>query len=663
MPVPEYPELKAEGHVDTYHGQKVADPYRFLEDESNPKTQKWIESENALTEKYLNAIPMRADLKKKFTNLLDYTRFSTPVRIGNKLIYFANSGLQGQPVLYIRDNLKSQPRVLLDPNTLSENGTTSISGVEPSFNNKYLAYTQSEKGSDWNEIRIIDLKSGKPLDDVLKNVKFSTIAWKANGFYYCAYDNSQGKTDDFQKVYYHKVGSPQKNDKLIYQDKDEPNHIFSPWISESGELFLFVSVNGKTGYQVKYYENKKWKDLIPTFDYVNLPITYLNNELYILQEGKAFIYDPKTGKRRPFLSDIKTNIESVDYVGGKFFVNTLQDAYSVVYVYNKNGKLDHEITLPEYGTASGFTGRQKDRDTFYTFSSLTQAPTVYRYRIKGQNSEPYLESNPKINFKAFKTVQVFFNSKDGVKVPMFITCKRDLKLDGKNPTLMTGYGGFNYSYTPSFTPSIYPMLEKGGVHVLVNLRGGAEYGSEWHKQGMKHSKQNVFNDFIAAAEKLISLKYTTPDYLGMTGGSNGGLLVGAVMTQRPDLFAVAIPRMGVLDMLRFQNFTIGWAWTGEYGSSKDKDEFQTLLAYSPLHNLKKGVSYPATLITTADHDNRVVPMHSYKFAATLQALGKNDRPYLLRVYKNTGHGMGRAVSQSIEEMSDLYSFFLCNVKH
>lgn len=659
LPLPNYPSLEREKQVQDYHGVAVEDPYRFLEDAQNPKTVKWAQEENELATTYLASIPCRKEIHERMEEMSDYVKYSTPFKAGRRLLFFVHEGVTGQPILYVQDGLNAEPRILIDPNLLAD---SSIGDVAPSWDGQYLAYSVASKGSDWKEIKVIEIKTGKELKETLKGVKFPSIAWEGKGFYYTGYKEEQS-VDTHATLYYHKLGSPQEKDTLIYADEAHPYDLYAARTTEEGALFLSVMRKGKQGNSILWKANKEgWLPVVNDFDHLNEVIDVFDQQCYLLQDNEIFICDMQKGTKVPFPLHVEGIIQSVAYVGGKFFVTTLHDAYSKAFVFDFEGKSKAEIALPPYGTVTPFQGMRKDKYTFYLFSSFTEAPTIYRYLIEKGKSELFKEVHPKINLAEYETKQLFSTSLDGTKVPLFVIHKKDLEKDRLRPTLLTGYGGFDISYTPSFTPALFALLERGGIVAISNIRGGGEYGKPWHEGGSLTHKQNSFDDFISAAELLISLGYTSPPHLGITGGSNGGLLVSAVMIKRPDLFGAVIARKGVLDMLRFQYFTIGWAWTSEYGNSENPDDFKILYAYSPLHNLKMGVNYPPTLLTTADHDDRVVPCHSYKFAATLQAVGDKQNPYLLRIYPNSGHGAGAPRELYLNEMADLVSFFLCTTE-
>jgi prolyl oligopeptidase len=675
---PVYPKAHTADVVDDYHGTRVADPYRWLENPDSPETQAWIDAENKITFNFLEQIPARDRLRKRLTELWNFEKYGIPFKEGEHYFYFKNDGLQNQNVLYTLKSLDGEPTVLLDPNTLSEDGTVALAGMTVSDDGKRLAYGLSISGSDWQEWKVRDIETGKDLDDRVQWVKFSGAAWTHDnqGFFYSRYDapSEKSKLEEvnyYQKLYYHRLGTPQSEDVLIYQRSDHKEWGFSGSVSEDGR-YLIVSVWMGTDHRNLVF----YKDLsVPNAPVVELINTFEAEYSFIDNDGTRFWFQTNLNapKGRVIAIDLQQSdrahwqevipesadtLEAVGVLNNQFIASYLKDAYDQVKIFDLNGAFVRDVTLPGIGTVGGFGGKRHDTETFYSFTSFTTPNTIYRYNLV--TGESKLFRQPKVNFNPadYETQQVFYNSKDGTKVPMFIVHRKGLKLDGNNPTYLYGYGGFNVSLTPSFSVSLLVWLEMGGVYAVPNLRGGGEYGEEWHQAGMKLKKQNVFDDFIAAAEWLISHQYTSPRKLAIGGGSNGGLLVGACMTQRPDLFAAALPAVGVMDMLRFHKFTIGWAWTSEYGSPDNSEEFKKLYSYSPLHNLKPGTRYPATLITTADHDDRVVPAHSFKFAAALQAAHKGDTPVLIRIETKAGHGAGKPTTKLIEEAADRWAFLV-----
>lgn len=677
----QYPKTAKVNHTDTYFGTTIPDPYRWLENDASPETTKWVEEQNKVTFEYLEKIPYRQKVKDRLEKLFNYPKYSSPFRRGDSYFFFKNDGLQNQSVAYIQKGLDGKAEVLLDPNTFSTDGTSRLGAFSVSKDGKYLAYGISQGGSDWQTYYVMDIASKKVLPDTIEWVKVSGLSWQADGFYYSRYDAPEkGKElsskNENHKVYYHKVGTPQSQDELLYQDKDNPQRFHFAYTTED-ERFLILSISdrgkGKRGDALFFRDlSKGEKGFTPiiaevgddSFNLVdNVGDKFLIETNRHAPNNKVFLYDPKNPDEKNWkdvLPEREQPLGSVSSAGGKLFATYLKDVTSRVSVYDLNGKLENEVELPSIGTVGGFGGEKEDKFVFYTFTSFTFAPTIYRYDIESKKTT--LFRAPEIDFKAtdYETKQVFYPSKDGTKVPMFIVHKKGLKLDGTNPVLLYGYGGFSVNLLPGFNPLLIPIFEQGGVYAVANLRGGNEYGEKWHEAGRKFNKQNVFDDFISAAEYLIKEKYTSSEKLAIQGGSNGGLLVGAVMNQRPELFKVAIPQVGVMDMLRFQKFTIGWNWIPEYGSSEqDEANFKNLYAYSPLHNLKE-TKYPATLVTTADHDDRVVPAHSFKYAATLQEKHQGTNPVLIRINVKSGHGAS-STSKRIEETADIYSFIFYNL--
>lgn len=672
-----YPAAKKSDQIDDYHGVKVADPFRWLEDLDSAETRSWVEAENKLSFGFLNEIPARAKIKDRMTKLWNYERFGVPFREGKNYFYSRNSGLQNQSVLYTVTSLDGQPVLLLDPNTLSTDGTVALSGMAVSDDGKLMAYSLSASGSDWQEWKVRDVASGKDLADMIKWVKFSGASWTPDnkGFFYSRYDEPQGdslkSTNYFQKLYYHKLGTTQAEDSLIYERPDQKDWLFDGRVTEDGRYVIVTVFQGTDTKNRVYYKDLQANDspVVKLLDGFDAAYTFLGNEgsRFWFQtdlnspRGKIIAIDitkPDRDSWQVLVPEAKEALQSVSVINHMFVANYLKDAHTQVKVFNTNGRFLREVAFPGLGTAEGFGGNAKDKETFYSFTGFTAPTTIYRYdMVTGQST---IFRQPRVDFTPsdYETKQVFYASKDGTKVPMFITHKKGLKLDGNNPTYLYGYGGFAISLTPAFSVSNLVWMEMGGVYAQPNLRGGAEYGEDWHQAGMKLRKQNVFDDFIAAAEWLIANKYTSTPKLAIGGGSNGGLLVGAALTQRPDLFGAALPAVGVMDMLRFQKFTIGWAWTSDYGSSDNADDFKALYAYSPLHNIKPGKAYPPTMVTTADHDDRVWPGHSFKFAAALQEAQAGPAPILIRIETKAGHGAGKPTSKIIEEASDRWAFLL-----
>ena len=672
-----YPPARKSDQVDDYHGVKVADPYRWLEDLDSEETRSWVEAENKLSFAYLGSIPARTTLKDRLTKLWNYEKYGIPFKEGSRYFYTRNSGLQNQAVLYTVTALDAQPQLVLDPNTLSADGTVAVSGLQVSPDGKLLAYSLSASGSDWQEWKVRDVESGKDLSDDLKWVKFSGASWTRDGkgFFYSRYDepkaDSLKATNYFQKVYYHKLGSAQSEDVLVYERPDQKDWLFGGSVTEDGNYLIITAFQGTDVKNRVYYKDLKAKDtsVVKLLDDFDAAYTFIGNEgtRFWFQtdldasRGKVIEIDtanPARDKWKVIVPEGKETLQTTTFVNHKFILNYLKDAYTEVKIFDTTGKLLNDVAFPGIGSAEGFGGKPGDKETFYSFTGFTTPSTIYRYDMNTGKSTIFRQPKVDFNPSDFETKQVFYTSKDGTKVPMFITYKKGLKLDGNNPTYLYGYGGFNISLTPGFSVGNLVWMEMGGVYAQPNLRGGGEYGEEWHQGGMKLKKQNVFDDFIAAAQWLIDNKYTSTPKLAIGGGSNGGLLVGAALTQRPDLFGAALPAVGVMDMLRFQKFTIGWAWVSDYGSSDNADDFQALYAYSPLHNIKPGTSYPPTLITTADHDDRVWPGHSFKFAAALQAAQGGSAPILIRIETKAGHGAGKPTSKIIEEVADRWAFLV-----
>jgi prolyl oligopeptidase len=677
-----YPETRKVDHLDAYHGTKVPDPYRWLEDDSSAETAAWVEAENKVTFPYLDKIPFRKRFHDRVMELNDYERYSAPSRKGPYFFFSKNTGLQNQSVLYIQTGQKGAAEVLIDPNAWSKDGTVRLSTFVPSKDAKYAVYGISRSGSDWQEYKIMELATKKTLEDNLEWVKVSSAAWQGDGFYYSRYPapakgHEKASINEDHQVYFHKVGTPQSQDLLVYQDEANPQRFHTVDTTED-ERFAILTVSergkGKDGNALYVRDvtkgQKTFEPLIPTigddtYDVIdNVGGTILIKTNRKAPNWRVFSVDPARTDEASWKDVIPEKPEPVSSAataGGKLFVTYLKDVTTRAYVYSVDGKLENEVTLPGPGAASGFRGPTDATFVFYTFNSLNVPPTIYRYDIATRKSAVFRQPKvPGYNANAFETRQVFYPSKDGTRIPMFLVYRKGLKLDGRNPTLLYAYGGFNVVQSPTFSAARLALLEQGFIYASANLRGGGEYGESWHQQGMKLKKQNVFDDFIAAAEWLIANKYTSSERLAIQGGSNGGLLVGAVMNQRPALFRVAIPQVGVMDMLRFHKFTIGWNWIADYGSSDNADEFKALYAYSPLHNIKAGVKYPATLITTADHDDRVVPAHSFKYAAALQAAASKETPILIRIETKSGHGAS-SLRKSLETTADIYAFIAYNM--
>jgi prolyl oligopeptidase len=674
-----YPTTKTVDHVDTYHGVSVPDPYRWLEDDTSAETAAWVEAENKVTFAHLETIPFRAALTARLEQLFNYPKYGEPFRRGDTYFFFKNDGLQNQSVLYRQTGLAGTPEVLLDPNLLSPDGTTKLSVFSVSRDGRRAVYGLSEGGSDWQTYKVLDVVTKQPLTDSVEWVKVSDAAWAGDGFFYSRYPQPEkGKELSTKnvnhRVFFHRLGTPQSADELVFDDPANPERFHTVETTED-ERFLVLTVSdrgkGKKGNAV-YYRDLRSRDKTftpivgeigdDTFTVVdNVGDRFLVHTDRKAPNGRVFLFDPKTPAESAWQDVLPERPEPLDGVatgGGKLFASYLRDVTSRAYVFALDGTLEHEIALPGPGAVSGLGGRDDDTEVFYTFTSFNYPPTIFKYDVAAKSSTVFRDVDiPGFKADDYEVRQEFVTSKDGTRVPMFLTFKKGLALNGANPTLMYGYGGFNITMSPAFSAMRIALLEQGMVYASVNLRGGNEYGEAWHEAGTKLKKQNVFDDFIAAAEWLIANKYTSREKLAMTGGSNGGLLVGAVMNQRPDLFAVAVPQVGVMDMLRFHTFTIGWNWIADYGSSDDAAEFKALYAYSPLHNLKAGTHYPPTLVTTADHDDRVVPAHSFKYAATLQARQGGTAPVLIRVDTKSGHGASNTRKQ-IESTADVYAFVM-----
>ncbi len=669
-----YPVTKTVDQVDDYFGTKVADPYRWLEDDRSAETEAWVKAQNAVTFGHLEQIPFREALKKRLMDIYNYPRYSAPFRVGGHYFFSKNDGLQNQSVIYIQKGLEGTPEVFIDPNALSADGTIKIYLLGPSGCKTKMAIMRGEAGSDWGEIRVMDIATKAELPDRIRWVKFSGTAWWKDGFFYSRYDQPPAggeltAKNEFQKVFYHKLGDPQEKDILVYQDTKNPLLYFSVSVSED-EKYAFLTVSAGTSGTELYWKSleapgTEFSLLIPGFEADSYVLDNIGDKFLVqtnlhAPNARIVLVDPREPAENKWTTIIPEKLEVLSgagMAGGKLFCSYLKDASTKVFQYEPDGALIREVALPGLGSAGGFGGWKDDRVVFYTFTSYNYPTTIFKFDIASGASEVFRKPEVKFNPEDFTVKQVFYASKDGTKVPMFIVHKKGLALDGGNPCFLTAYGGFNISLQPSFSPAHIALLENGVVFAEPNLRGGGEYGETWHKAGMLGNKQNVFDDFIAAAEYLIAEKYTSPERLGIEGGSNGGLLVGACMTQRPDLFRVALPAVGVMDMLRFHKFTVGWGWIVEYGSSDNEKDFAYLYKYSPLHNLKAGVRYPATLVTTADHDDRVVPAHSFKFIAALQKCQAGPEPVLIRIETRSGHGSSN-LTKGIEITADTFSFFL-----
>ena len=670
-----YPHTQKADQVDNYHGTLVADPYRWLEDPDSEAARAWIAAQNQVTFDYLKDIPAREQIQQRLTQLWDYEKYGVPFKQGNRYFYFKDDGLQNQSVLYTLASLEDEPQVLLDPNTLSEDGTVALSGLAVSEDGKFMAYGLATAGSDWQEWQVREVETRQDLPDRLQWIKFSGAAWTHDhqGFFYSRYEepNEATKLEDanyFQKLFYHRIGTPQSEDVLVYERPDEKEWGFDAQVTQDGHYAIISVWRGSDRQNLVFFqdlaaESAPVVELINQFeaDYSFIgndgPIFWFRTDLDA-PRGRVVAIDIRDKTVQEIIPEATETLDDVSLLNNQFVLSYLKDAHAQVQVKQLDGSLIRNVPLPGIGSVSGFNGKRDDTETFYSFTSFTSPSTIYRYDLVSGESTIFRQPQVDFNPNDYQTQQVFYHSKDGTRVPMFITHKKGLALDGQAPTYLYGYGGFNISLTPSFSVSNLVWMELGGIYAVPNLRGGGEYGQAWHQAGTKLNKQNVFDDFIAAAEWLIAQKYTSPAKLAIAGGSNGGLLVGACMTQRPDLFAAALPAVGVMDMLRFQKFTIGWAWVPDYGSSDSPEEFPALYAYSPLHNLKPGTAYPATLITTADHDDRVVPAHSFKFAAALQAAQSGDAPTLIRIETKAGHGAGKPTAKIIEEVSDRWAFLI-----
>ncbi|NEQ30771.1 MAG: S9 family peptidase [Leptolyngbya sp. SIO4C5] len=676
-----YPPTRQADQVDVYHGVEVADPYRWLEDPNTEAVRQWIEAQNQVTFGYLKQLPQRDRIQQRLTELWNYERYSVPFKRGDRYFFYKNDGLQNQSVLYTLPSLEAEPRVLLDPNTLSEDGTVALQGTAISENGQYLAYGLSTAGSDWMEWFVREIETGEDLSDRLQWIKFSGASWTHDhqGFFYSRYDEPDETTkleavNYYQKLYYHRLGTPQSEDELIYERPDQKEWGFSGGVTDDGRYLVISVWQGTDPRNLVFYKDlqtpgSETVELISEFE---AEYSFIDNEDSLFwfrtdldaPKGKLIAIDiaqQQTAQWQEIIPETEETLQSIGLLNHQFVVDYLKDAYTTIKIFNLDGTFVRNVDLPGIGSAGGFDGKREDTETFYSYTSFTTPSTLYRYDM--QTGKSTLFRQPQVNFDPadYQTEQIFYTSADGTRIPMFIVHKKGLVLDGQNPTLLYGYGGFSVSITPGFSVSNLVWMELGGIYAVPNLRGGGEYGEDWHLTGTKLKKQNVFNDFIAAAEWLIAHNYTRAEKLAIMGGSNGGLLVGACMSQRPDLFAAALPAVGVMDMLRFNQFTIGWAWESDYGSPQNEAEFEALYAYSPLHNLKAGTQYPATLITTADHDDRVVPAHSFKFAAALQAAHQGEAPVMIRIETKAGHGAGKPTQKIIEEVADKWAFLQENL--
>ena len=674
---PQLPQTRKDGTVDTYFGTEVPDPYRWLEDDRSQETAAWVAAQNKVTDHYLGKIPFRARLLDRLTEVANYEKVGIPVpRKNGKSYFYKNDGLQNQSVLYEVDTDGGEPQVLLDPNALSEDGTVALKGVYFSNDCKYIAYSISRSGSDWEEFYVMDLESRQLLPDHIEWAKFSGAAWRGDGFYYSAYDAPKGAEfsdkNEVHKIYYHRIGTPQSEDELFWANPAEPLRFYQLDINEEETMAFMYEEGADVGNNLYVKDLRKGGDFVcmtPDMKHTCSVLETDGNLIYIFTNFgapmnrimTADVRNPGQENWTEVVPEAFSVLDGVSFVADRMILTYEQDASTHAYICGKDGSDLQEIVLPGVGSVS-FASRKGEPWCYYSYSSFTVPGTIYSLDPQTLESKLYREPQTSFDLSDFESVQVFFPSRDGTQIPMFLTYRKGLQKDGSNPVYLYGYGGFNISLPPSFSTSRIPWLESGGIYAQVNLRGGSEYGEEWHQAGTKMNKQNVFDDFIAAAEWLVAQGYTSPEKLAIVGGSNGGLLVGACMTQRPDLFAVAIPQVGVMDMLRYHKFTLGWNWAPDYGTSEDSPEmFQYLLGYSPLHNIKPGVSYPATLVTTADHDDRVVPAHSFKFAATLQECNAGPNPALIRIDSKAGHGGGKPLAKALEEQADIYSFIMYNL--
>ena len=672
-----YPSTRMDTVVDDYHGSNVKDPYRWLEDDNSDETIDWVNRQSKEIFEYIDQIPFRDAMRDRLKHIWNYEKYGVPFKRNERYYFFKNNGLQNQSVMYVQDDLDAPAAVFLDPNKLSDDGTTALGSIDFSKDGKYFAYTVSEGGSDWRTAYVKDLETGELLSDKIEWIKFSGLSFYGDGFFYSRYpepsdDDALSGRNQNQKVYFHEIGTDQSEDEVIYQDAANPNRGFGVGVTED-EKFMTLFVWESTSGNALYFKDltKKNAEFVPIYDKIekdfNL-VEHLDGKLYVMTNYKAdksrlIAVDPAAPSEdnwQDVIVESENPLKGISVIGGQLVARYLKNASTMIQIHDYDGKKLRDLELPGIGTVGGFSGKKDEDQAFYTYTSFNTPPTIYKYDMPSGKSEIF--KKPELDFdpSLYETKQIWFKSKDGTDVPIFVTHRKGLKLDGKRPTLLYGYGGFDISINPSFSITRMVILENDGVYAVANIRGGGEFGAQWHEQGTKERKQNVFDDFIGAAEHLISEGYTSSEKLAIEGGSNGGLLVGACMTQRPDLFAVAIPRVGVLDMLRYHEFTIGRAWSADYGLSEDPDGYEYLKAYSPLHNVKD-VEYPATMVMTADHDDRVVPAHSFKFASELQAHQQGDNPVLIRIEKSAGHGAGKPTDKVIDEAADVYSFMFYNM--
>ena len=668
-----YPQTKKVDTTDDYFGTKIADPYRWLEDDNSDETKKWVEEENKVTADYLGKIPFSQQMKDRLTQVWNFEKMTAPFKRGKYYFFYKNDGLQNQSVLYVQEGLTGTPKVLIDPNTLSVDGTTALNGISVREDGKYIAYNLAKSGSDWNDVVTMEIESGKVLSDTLHWIKFSNPAWKGDGFYYSTYpaptSHAYSGKNENNKAFYHKLGTKQSEDKIVYEDKNHPDVGWSIAITDDEKFMGLWGAKGTSGncFAVKETNSPNWTWVDTAFKNEFNLIDNINNMLlvqtnYEASNWKVVMVEPKSPQPanwKTIIPEGKDFLQGISLCNGKIVATYLHDVASKLVIYTVDGKMENEVAVPPLGVV-GFSSENKDSVAFYSFTNYITPSAIYKYDLSSNASEVFFKPKVDFNSDEYESKQVFYPSKDGTKIPMIITYKKGIPMDGNNPCFLYGYGGFNISVTPGFVTNSVAFLENGGVYAVANMRGGNEYGEDWHKGGIICNKQNVFDDFIAGAEYLIKEKYTSSQKLAVHGRSNGGLLIGAVMTQRPDLMKVALPGVGVLDMLRYHKFTIGYYWASDYGRSDNKEQFDCLVKYSPLHNVKE-VEYPATMITTADHDDRVVPAHSFKFGATLQEKNKSSNPILLRIDSKAGHGAGKPTSKQIEEWADIWSFVFYNL--
>jgi prolyl oligopeptidase len=674
-----YPVTAKVDQVDDYFGTKVADPYRWLEDDTSAQTAEWVKAQNAVTFGYLEQIPYRQKIQDRLTEIWDYPKVSAPYKEGGRYYYSRNTGIQNQFVQFSQEALSGEERMVLDPNTFSEDGTISLSNFTPSEDGKYIGYGISKAGSDWSEFFVMNAGDVQKLEDHLMWIKFSGMSWYGDGFFYSRYpEPAKGEelsgTNENSKVYYHKIGDKQENDQLIYEDPANPSWGFSAFASDDKEILVLATNESTKGNQLAFRKaadsGKPFTTLVDNFEHDYYVIQHINGILYVMTDADAPKYkliaidlkNPARENWKDVIPEKEEVLTSISMVGQKIIANYMKDAHNVIQILDLQGNYLYDLDMPILGTIGGFSGKINDQETFYTVTSFTTPAIIYKYDIANNKSQEYNRSAIDFDPSLYEVKQVFYASKDGTKVPMFLVHKKGLNLGGTNPTLLYGYGGFNVSLTPTFSMSRLILLENGFVYALANIRGGGEYGEDWHEAGTKMQKQNVFDDFIAAAEYLVDNKYTSPEKLAVMGGSNGGLLIGAVVNQRPELFSVAIPQVGVMDMLRYHKFTIGKYWATDFGTSEDsKEMFDYLYKYSPIHAIRKDVEYPTTLVMTADHDDRVVPAHSFKYIATLQENYQGKNPVMIRIQTKAGHGGGMPTAMIIEEYADMWAFMMQNL--